>query len=48
MLKMKIIPKIKIKLTKKDQLFLKNLKNSFLFFNFTYLFLISIETLYKF
>jgi hypothetical protein len=48
MLKMKIMPKIKIKLTKKDQLFLKNLKTAFLFFNFTYLFLISIETLYKF
>jgi hypothetical protein len=39
---------MKIKVNQKDRLFLKNLKNSFLFFNFTYLFLISIETLYKY
>jgi hypothetical protein len=45
MLKMKIIPKIK--LSKKDQLFLKNLKNSFLLFNIAYFFLLLIETLYK-
>lgn len=45
MLKMKIIPKIK--LTKKDLFFFKNLKNSFLFFNIAYFFLILIEILYK-
>lgn len=39
--------KMKIKISKENQLFLKNIKNSFLFFNITYLFFMLIQILYK-
>lgn len=45
MLKINTISKIKI--SKKNQLFLKNLKNSFLFFNIAYVFLLLIQIIYK-